>query len=40
MPTDPPLGSGVPFEVMLHGLAQHNAYHAGQIALLRRALRS
>ncbi|MFL6199748.1 MAG: DinB family protein [Thermoanaerobaculia bacterium] len=36
---DPPLGSGVPFEVMLHGLAQHNAYHAGQIALLRRALR-
>lgn len=34
---DPPLGSGVPFEVMLHGLAQHNAYHAGQIALLRRA---
>jgi len=24
---------------MLGGLAQHNAYHAGQIALLRRALR-
>lgn len=35
---DPPLGSGVRFDVMLHGLAQHNAYH-GQIALLKRALR-
>jgi uncharacterized damage-inducible protein DinB len=23
--------------VMLHGLAQHNAYHAGQLMLLRRA---
>ncbi len=24
--------------VMLHGLAQHDAYHAGQIALLKKAL--
>ena len=25
---------------MLHGLAQHHAYHAGQMALLKRSLRS
>lgn len=37
---DPPLGSGIRFDVMLHGLAQHNAYHGGQVALLKRALRS
>lgn len=37
---DPPLGSGIRFDVMLHGLAQHNAYHGGQAILLRRALRS
>jgi hypothetical protein len=24
---------------MLHGLAQHDAYHSGQISLLRKALR-
>lgn len=36
---DPPLGSGVRFDMMLHGLAQHNAYHGGQVALLERALR-
>jgi uncharacterized damage-inducible protein DinB len=34
---DRPLGAGVSYAVMLHGLAQHHAYHAGQIALLRRA---
>lgn len=34
---DRPLGAGVTYAVMLHGLAQHHAYHAGQIALLRRA---
>jgi uncharacterized damage-inducible protein DinB len=39
-PSDPPLGSGIRFDVMLHGLAQHNAYHGGQIALLKRALRA
>ena len=44
------LGQSVPFEgdrargddgsfyVMLHGLAQHDAYHTGQIAMLKRAL--
>lgn len=25
-------------EVVLHGLAQHDAYHGGQIAMLKRAL--
>lgn len=35
---DPAMGSGVTHEVMLHGLAQHHAYHAGQIAILKRAL--
>jgi uncharacterized damage-inducible protein DinB len=38
-PHDPPLGSGVRLDAMLRGLAQHNAYHGGQIALLKRALR-
>lgn len=27
-------GTGVTRDVLLHGLAQHHAYHAGQIALL------
>lgn len=31
---------GVTFAAMLTGLAQHNAYHAGQIAILRRLLRA
>ncbi|HEU0013637.1 MAG TPA: DinB family protein [Longimicrobium sp.] len=31
---DRPLGSGVSYCVLLHGIAQHHAYHAGQIALL------
>ncbi|MEW6321657.1 MAG: DinB family protein [Acidobacteriota bacterium] len=35
-----PLGSGVPYGVMLHGLAQHNAYHGGQVAVVRRAARA
>jgi hypothetical protein len=26
----------VSFYVLLHGLAQHHAYHAGQIAVLKR----
>lgn len=34
----PALGSGVSFAVHLHGLAQHDAYHSGQVALLRKAL--
>ena len=35
---EPPLGTGVTYEATLLGLAQHHAYHGGQIALLRRAL--
>jgi hypothetical protein len=35
---EPPLGDGTSYRVMLHGLAQHNAYHTGQLLLLRRAL--
>ncbi len=30
-------GKGYDAYVMLHGLAQHDAYHAGQIALLKKA---
>jgi uncharacterized damage-inducible protein DinB len=37
---DAPVGSGVSYAVMLHGLAQHNAYHGGQIAMLKKALRT
>jgi len=33
-------GSGVTRYVLVHGLAQHHAYHGGQIALLRKALSS
>ena len=34
---DRPLGAGVTYAVMLHGVSQHYAYHAGQIALLRKS---
>ncbi len=34
-----PLGSGVPYAVMLSGVVQHNVYHAGQIVLNKKALR-
>jgi hypothetical protein len=34
------LGTGVTFEAMLVGVSEHNAYHGGQVALLRRALRA
>jgi hypothetical protein len=37
---DPALGTGVSFAVTLHGLAHHDVYHAGQIALLKKALAS
>ena len=33
-------GEGVSYYVLLHGLAQHDAYHAGQIALLKKVKRS
>lgn len=35
---DPALGTGVTHRAMVNGLIQHNAYHSGQIALLRKAL--
>ncbi len=35
---DPALGTGVTYQVMLHGMLQHDVYHLGQIALLRKAL--
>lgn len=34
----PALGTGHSFEGMISGLVQHDAYHAGQILLLKRAL--
>ncbi len=32
------VGSGVSLYVLLHGVVQHGIYHAGQIALLKKAL--
>jgi uncharacterized damage-inducible protein DinB len=32
------LGTGVSYAVMLHGVIQHDVYHAGQMALLTKAL--
>lgn len=37
---DAPLGSGVTYYVMLHGVIEHTVYHAGQVALLKRAVRN
>jgi hypothetical protein len=31
-------GKGYSIYVMLHGVIQHDLYHAGQIALLKKAL--
>lgn len=36
---DAPLGTSVSYVAMLHGLAQHNAYHGGQISLIKHGLR-
>jgi len=36
---DASVGNGVRYTVMLQGLAQHHAYHGGQIALLKKTLR-
>ncbi|NUO37787.1 MAG: DinB family protein [Gemmatimonadaceae bacterium] len=36
---DPSLGATTTYRVMLHGLAQHDAYHTGQISLLKRIYR-
>lgn len=35
---DPALGTGVTMRVLLHGVAQHDAYHGGQIAILKKAV--
>ena len=35
---DPSVTTAVKHRVLVHGLAQHHAYHGGQVALLRRAL--
>lgn len=32
-----PLGTGVSYYVLLHGIVQHDVYHSGQIALLKKA---
>lgn len=34
-PRNRPLGTGVSYYVMLHGIVQHDVYHSGQIALLK-----
>ena len=36
-PRDRPLGTGVTYYEMLHGLVQHDVYHAGQIAIVKKA---
>ena len=36
---DAPIGTGVSYAAMLAGLLQHDAYHGGQVGLLRKALR-
>ena len=35
---DPSVGSGLTYAAMASGLAQHHAYHGGQVALLKRAV--
>lgn len=35
---DPATGTGLSHSLTLHGLVHHTTYHAGQIALLRRAI--
>ena len=37
-PRNRPLGTGVSYYELLHGIVQHDAYHAGQIAILRKVL--
>ena len=36
-PRDRETGTGVSYYVLLHGIVQHDVYHAGQIALLKKA---
>jgi uncharacterized damage-inducible protein DinB len=35
-PRNGPLGTGVTYYELLHGAAQHDAYHSGQIAIIRK----
>ena len=35
-----PSGTGVSHRALVHGLAQHDAYHTGQVALLKKLYRS
>ena len=41
-PTNDPrnraLGTGVSYYELLHGIVQHDAYHAGQIAIIKKVL--
>ena len=37
---DRPLGSGVSFYVLLHGIVQHNVAHTAQMSLLRKAVQT
>ena len=37
---DPALGAGVSYYELFHGIVQHDAYHAGQIAILKKLLGS
>jgi uncharacterized damage-inducible protein DinB len=37
-PRNRPLGTGVSYYVLLHGIVQHDVYHSGQIALLKKTL--
>lgn len=36
---DAPLGSGVTYAAMLRGVAQHDAYHTGQIVIIKKLFR-
>lgn len=36
-PRDLETGAGVSYYVLLHGIVQHDVYHSGQIALLKKA---
>jgi uncharacterized damage-inducible protein DinB len=35
---DRPLGTGVTYYELLHGIVQHDAYHGGQMAILKKVL--
>jgi uncharacterized damage-inducible protein DinB len=37
-PRNRPLGTGVTYYELFHGIVQHDAYHAGQIAILKKML--